>query len=143
MNPADRFPPDDPREWLNRARSNLAMARNRVPYAYLEDLCFEAQQAAEKAIKAVMIARNIDFPYVHNLALLLSILEEDGENVPNDIRRATRLTPYAVDIRYPGVERPVSEHEYESAIEVAEAVIRWAADRLYPELGDSHQVDAP
>ena len=103
----------------------------------------EAQQAAEKAIKAVMIARNIDFPYVHNLALLLSILEEDGENVPNDIRRATRLTPYAVDIRYPGVEQPVSEHEYESAIEVAKAVIRWAADRLYPELGDSHHVDTP
>ena len=143
MNPADRFPPDDPREWLNRARSNLAMARNRVPDAYLEDLCFEAQQAAEKAIKAVMIARNIDFPYVHNLALLLSILEEDGENVPNDIRRATRLTPYAVDIRYPGVEQPVSEHEYESAIEVAKAVIRWAADRLYPKLGNSHQVDTP
>ena len=39
--------------------------------AYLEDLCFGAQQAAEKAIKAVMISRNIDFPYVHNLALLL------------------------------------------------------------------------
>ena len=143
MNPPDRFPPDDPREWLNRARSNLAMARNRVPDAYLEDLCFEAQQAAEKAIKAVMIARNIDFPYVHNLALLLSILEEEGESVPNDIRRATRLTPYSVDIRYPGVEQPVSEHEYESAIEVAEAVIRWAADRLYPELGNIHQVDTP
>ena len=24
MNPPERFPPDDPREWLNRARSNLA-----------------------------------------------------------------------------------------------------------------------
>ena len=24
---AQRFPPDDPREWLNRARSNLAKAR--------------------------------------------------------------------------------------------------------------------
>lgn len=66
MKPPERFSPDDPREWLNRARSNLAMARNRVPDAYLEDLCFEAQQAAEKAIKAVMISRDIDFPYVHS-----------------------------------------------------------------------------
>ena len=55
MNPPERYPPDDPREWLNRARSNLAMAKNRVEGAYLEDLCFEAQQAAEKAIKAVMM----------------------------------------------------------------------------------------
>ena len=28
--PPERFPPDDPREWLNRDRSNLAMAKNRV-----------------------------------------------------------------------------------------------------------------
>ncbi len=137
MKPPERFPPDDPREWLNRAKSSLAMARNRVPDAYLEDLCFGTQQAAEKAIKAVMISRNIDFPYVHDLALLLSILEEDGENVPDEVRRATRLTPYAVDTRYPSVEQPVSEQDYRDAIGIAEAVIQWAADRLSPELGNS------
>ncbi len=130
MKPPERFSPDDPREWLNRARSNLAMARNRVPDAYLEDLCFEAQQAAEKAVKAVMISRNIDFPYVHNLALLLSMLEEDGETVPNPVRRAVRLTPYAVDTRYPGLSNPVEEQEYMDAVEIAETVVRWAEDRL-------------
>lgn len=137
MNPPERFPPDDPREWLNRAKSSFAMAKNRVPDAYLEDLCFGAQQAAEKAIKAVMISRNIDFPYVHDLALLLSILEKDGENVPDEVRRATILTPYAVDIRYPSIEQPVSEQDYRDAIEIAEAVIQWATDRLSPELGNS------
>ena len=84
-----------------------------------------------------MISRNIDFPYGHNLALLLSILEEDGENVPNEVRRATRLAPYAVDTRYPGVEQPVSEQDYRDAIEIAKVVIQWAADRLSPELGNS------
>ena len=69
MRPPERFPPDDPREWLNRARSSLAIAKNRLPDVYLEDLCFEAQQAAEKAINTVMISRNIDFPYVHNVSL--------------------------------------------------------------------------
>ena len=33
--PPERFPPDDPREWLNRTRSNLAMAKNHVEGAYL------------------------------------------------------------------------------------------------------------
>jgi HEPN domain-containing protein len=51
--PPERFPPDDPREWLNRARSNLSRAQSRIPGVYLEDLCFDAQQAAEKAIKAL------------------------------------------------------------------------------------------
>ncbi len=74
MKPPERFPPNDPREWLNRARSNLVRAKNRIPGAYLEDLCFDAQQAAEKAIKAVMIACDIAFPYVHDLDQLLTVI---------------------------------------------------------------------
>ena len=27
----ERFPPDDPREWLGRARSNLSRAKARIP----------------------------------------------------------------------------------------------------------------
>ena len=126
MRPPDRFPPDDPREWLNRARSNLALATNRIPDAYLEDLCFEAQQAAEKAIKAVMIGRGIEFPYAHDLARLLSLIEEGGEAIPESVRKAEELTPYAVIARYPGTARPLAEHEYDEADEVAEAVVRWA-----------------
>jgi HEPN domain-containing protein len=47
--------PDDPAEWLRRARSSLERARAdaRLPGVYLEDLCFDAQQAAERASKAV------------------------------------------------------------------------------------------
>jgi hypothetical protein len=37
-----RFPPDDPNEWLNRARSNLFQAKNDKPGIYWEDLCFQA-----------------------------------------------------------------------------------------------------
>ena len=36
MKNPEHFPSDDPREWLNRARSNLAIAKTRVPQAYLE-----------------------------------------------------------------------------------------------------------
>lgn len=130
MNPPERFPPDDPREWMNRARSNLLSAKNRIPGVYLEDLCFDAQQAAEKAIKAVMIRRSIDFPYVHDLTRLLSLLEEAGETIPEAIRKAEALTPYAWITRYPGADRPVSEQEYAEAIEIAEAVVRWAEERV-------------
>jgi predicted nucleotidyltransferase len=34
---------------------------------YPEDLCFNAQQAAEKAIKALLIAHGVRFPYVHDI----------------------------------------------------------------------------
>ena len=130
MKPPERFPPDDPREWLNRARSNLARAKVSVSGAYLEDLCFDAQQASEKAIKAVMIGRGIDFPYIHDLARLLMTLEAYGEPIPDTIRRAAKLTQYALHTRYPGLEEPVSEPEYQEAVAIAEAVVRWAEGRL-------------
>ena len=62
--PPKRRSADDPIEWLNRARSNLARAKadSRIPNVYLEDLCFDAQQAAEKAIKAVLLNLGVRFP---------------------------------------------------------------------------------
>ena len=56
--------PCDPWEWIRRARSNLARARSHPgdPEILYDDLCFDAQQAAEKAIKALLVRRQIDFP---------------------------------------------------------------------------------
>ena len=127
----ERFAPDDPREWLNRARSNLAIAKNRVQDAYLEDLCFDAQQAAEKAIKAMLILRGVDnFPYSHNLARLITLLEEHGEYIPDTVRSAAKLTRFSSHARYPGLEEPVYEDEYAEAIEMAEVVVCWAEGHL-------------
>ena len=99
MKTPERFPPDDPREWLNRARSNLALAKNRIPGAYLEDLCFEAQQAAEKSLKAVMVLRSIRFPYVHDLSRLVSLMEKERIEIPDVLLKAEKLTIYAVIAR--------------------------------------------
>lgn len=78
-----RYPPTDPREWINRAESNLAAAGVASPDVYLEDLCFNAQQAAEKAIKAVFISRSLNFPYVHDLRRLLDLLSRNGSRFPS------------------------------------------------------------
>ena len=94
-----RYPPTDPREWLNRARSNLAIARSDTVGALLEDLCFESQQAAEKAIKAVFVHRGARFPYVHDLDELLNQLEGSGLKIPKYVRQADELSPFAVVMR--------------------------------------------
>ncbi len=129
MSPPERFPADDPREWMNRARSCLAIAKSRIPESYLEDLCFQAQQAAEKAIKAVMIKRGIDFPYVHDLARLLSMLKEADETIPDFVGQARKLSRFATVTRYP-MDQAVTEQHYLDAIAIAEDVIRWAEERI-------------
>ena len=98
-----RFPPTDPREWLNRARANLAAANTTVPGGCLEDRCFDAQQCAEKAVKAIFVHRGEKFPYIHDLRRLLNLLEANGVVVAKIIKSAEKLTKYAVENRYPGM----------------------------------------
>jgi len=120
--------PDDPVEWLRRARSSLAKAHGaaEIPDVYLEDLCFDAQQAAEKALKALLIYLRKPFPRVHDLALLLERLEAAGLTVPERIKQAAELTDYAVATRYPGAFEPVMRSEYEEAVKLAGEVVEWA-----------------
>ena len=92
----------------------------------LKDLCFEAQQVAEKAIKSVMMTRKIEFPFGHDLSRLLSLLEQGGETIPGEVLQAQNLTDYATVTRYPGTAEPVSEQEYAEAIRTTEAVVQWA-----------------
>ena len=63
--PPELRDPGDPAEWLGRARSNLAKARTGdVPGVVYEDLCFDAQQASEKAIKALLVRQQVVFPII-------------------------------------------------------------------------------
>ena len=126
----ERLSPDDPREWMNRARSSLARARVRQPEIYLEDLCFDAQQAAEKALKALLITRGVSFPRVHDLAALVGLLQEDGVALPEPIADAAVLTDYAVEARYPGLWEAVDEEEYVRAVALASEVLRWVAQQM-------------
>jgi len=130
--PPERRPPDDPIEWLNRAKSNLARstADINLPGIYLEDLCFDAQQAAEKAIKALLLSRGIVFPFVHDLAELVTVLQQSGQEVPTSIAEAARLTRFAVETRYPSLAEAVTREDYDRAIAIAGEVIRWVEKHM-------------
>lgn len=115
-----------PADWIRRAKGDLALAR--LPIAgdlVLEDLCFHAQQAAEKSIKAILTAKRIVFPKTHNLYALFDLLPE-GTQLPPENARVARLTNYAVATRYPAAEEPVTEEERREAVILAESVLRWA-----------------
>ncbi|MCK9631825.1 MAG: HEPN domain-containing protein [Methanoregula sp.] len=125
-----RRSPDNPREWLARAHSSLALASATTPGVLYEDLCYQAQQAAEKALKAVFVAEKIPYPYTHDLNALLSALEHHAIPVPENLWNAVTLTSYASDTRYPGFDIPVTREEYAEAIVLAREIIRWAEARV-------------
>ena len=78
----------------------------------------------------MLISLDVKYPYVHDLAHLLTMLEDTGECVPDNVRKAGELTPYAMFTRYPGPARPITEMEYSAAVEKAEAVVTWVGERL-------------
>ncbi|GEM84361.1 MAG: DNA-binding protein [Meiothermus sp.] len=123
--------PSHPQTWLARAKSNLALAQVK-PSAdiFLEDLGYNAQQAAEKALKALCISRGIAFPKTHNLGLLLDLLQQQGEFLPSEVLRAVELTPFATALRYPGANPPITYDDYLDAIEVARGIVEWVEAHL-------------
>ncbi len=113
-------------EWLRYAKSDLELSRiDPPPSVLLESFCFHAQQAAEKALKAVLISRTLLFPKTHNIGTLLDILAEHI-SISEEIRDAAILTDYAVIARYPGAQEPVDEAELKQAARLAEEVVSWA-----------------
>ncbi|MGH8546041.1 MAG: HEPN domain-containing protein [Gammaproteobacteria bacterium] len=120
-----------PEDWLRRAKGNLARAKQTKPKdAFWEDLCFDAQQAAEKSIKAILVFRQIEFRKTHDLRGLLTLLDSGGNPIPEEIRKADDLTDYAVETRYPGLSEPVGATEYREAVRLAETVVRWAGEQI-------------
>ena len=93
-----------------------------------EQVCFHAQQAAEKALKAVLLHRKIEFPFVHDIEALLEIMRQSGFVAPADVAEAGALTPYAVEARYPGYEEEIMPSQVAEAIGLAERVVTWALD---------------
>jgi HEPN domain-containing protein len=84
---------------------------------------FHAQQAVEKAIKAVLVASEMPIPYTHDIAFLLDILNEHAITAPTSVTDADWLTPWAVAARYGASDAALDR---EAAVAVANEAVAWA-----------------
>ena len=112
--------------WL--AQSDLDLARFARNHADIlpEQICFHAQQAAEKSLKAVLVARRVEFRRTHDIAALLELAEKASIPFPPQVAESKDLTPYAVQLRYPMVWTEITEQDADRAIRLAEATVAWA-----------------
>jgi HEPN domain-containing protein len=132
--PPEYRDPTNPAEWLRRARSNLARARadRDLPDVLYEDLCFDAQQAVEKSVKGLLVHRKVAFPKTHAIADLLTLIQQNGIEVPEELRQAGELTEYAVEARYPGLFEDVTHEDYVQALALAERLVQWVEAMISP-----------
>ena len=111
---------------LRRADTDAAGAKAMLPIDEVADVlvCFHAQQAVEKALKAVLAARSVEFPFIHDISGLTRLCREAGAPLPDDMDGADRLTPYAAGLRYD--DDTVHAVERETASRWATAAVQWA-----------------
>ena len=133
------MPDDDldyggPDFWLRQADGDLVIARARLAGLLPEHRLFHAQQAVEKALKGVLVARNLPYPRTHNIRLLLDQLRENGVAFPEAVKFAGAFSEYEAVARHPEhgaiPARAVSEEGCETAASVAAEVVEWAKNEI-------------
>ncbi len=96
--------------------------------ASLAALGFHAQQAAEKALKAVAALRSIEIRRTHDLAALAQAILDDGGTLPLTVDDLRCLNPFAVEFRYDDEMIPmITREELNSLLSV---LLVWAEQVL-------------
>ncbi len=99
-----------PQAWFRQAGDDLAVARLTRDNGFHSQACYFASQAAEKALKGLILELGLQPPHTHVLGQLLELLSQQGldtagfEGLP--LRALSRISATS---RYPLDATPPSE----------------------------------
>ena len=108
--------------WIRKADSDLENAALCLSSnTSLDTACFHTQQAAEKLLKAYLMAYGLPAPMIHNTEKLVELCEQHDPAFQSIKPLGQVLTPYAVQLRYDEDFWP-SEQETATALQSAQAM---------------------
>jgi len=123
--------------WFEQARDDLRAAQTSREGGHHEWACFQAQQSAEKALKAFLLLHGKRQFLSHSIQELLREAQEIDPSL-KDVAKARRLDEYYIPTRYPnglpGTTRPhefYDEEEADECLRLAELVLA-AIERARP-----------
>lgn len=94
----------------------------------LTTVCFHAQQAVEKSLKAVLIYHGKDPTRTHDLNKILYSLMDENIVFPLSIEEISKLNPFAVIFRYDDIE--IKTVTREEAQNIVETIYEWSKEIL-------------
>ena len=122
----------DVAEWLRFFEMDKTSAYHLFKTMYpkpLEIICFHCQQAAEKAIKALFVLKEIEVIKIHDLTILLKKIETFFL-IPLSVKNASDdLTPFAATFRYPQYP-DIDEDITRKALADMDTVIDWCKEQI-------------
>jgi len=91
------------RDWVKKADEDFQFAVTNLKQqnSYYPQICFHFHQAAEKYLKAYIVANELEFRKIHDLPLLLKICSSKDSTL--DVLRdaCEYLNTYYIETRYP------------------------------------------
>lgn len=122
-NPEAGSPPET---WLQYADADLLLVQHAVTAgAPAGEVCFHAQQATEKALKALLALARVRPPRTHDLVQLWSLIDDPSRPAANE-DQLERLAELESQARYPGDWPEPADEEAAWASELADSVVRAA-----------------
>ena len=115
--------------WLEQARRDLAAAKTISEEGLWWVACFQAQQAAEKAVKAYLYSTGERIVLGHSVAELIEKAAEKNQAFGKHGAGAARLDRFYIPTRYPnglpgGIPADTyAEEDARQALDAAEAIV--------------------
>lgn len=119
--------------WLRQAEKDLESALDSSKAKHYEWACFQSQQAAEKALNALLYSRGLRSVLTHSIRDLVLDCSKYEKDFSNLLSEGKTLDSYYIPTRYPnslvGNEIPAeyySEEDASQCINYAELILRTA-----------------
>lgn len=127
-----REPYDLARLLLDKAAQDEAAVHELLRNRQVADeiVAFHAQQACEKALKAVLALHGVRYGRTHNLGTLLDLLTDGGVDVPPDLTEVENLTPFGVLFRYEDFPSDTEPFDRSRAYALVQRVREWAVSLI-------------
>jgi len=121
------------KKWLLKAEEDFGYAALTLEeeFEYFPQICWHFQQAAEKYLKAYIVAFDLEFKKIHDLATLLKICEKKDPSFSRLSENCRYLQKFYIETRYPVVWE--SKHTKEDALKAqkaAQAIKKFVEDKL-------------
>ena len=87
--------------WLAQATHDINAAQQSWTNGYYEWACFQAEQAAEKALKSVIVYHGKSAPKLHRLGVLIGIMKSVDPRFRGIHIDIAELQSYTFSARYP------------------------------------------
>lgn len=121
--------------WLRKARHDIETARRAFHHTepLTDTTVYHCQQAAEKALKAVLIQYGESVFKTHDLVALLTKCANHAPVFSEWLEVAATLTPYATAFRYPSDDPDPLPTDAEQAMRMAIELVDFVENQLLAE----------